>query len=315
MMQKQFKYLLFLAGFLLTVFTVRGQQDPQFTQYMYNMSVINPGYATSEIDVLNFGALYRAQWVGSTGGPVTGSFFAHIPLNEKIEIGGTIVHDEIGDVVKETNVYADFAYIIDINETNKISFGVKAGATFFSTVFDGFIYSDPLPDPAFANNISQVFPNIGVGAFYYGENYYLGLSSPNLLKTKHLEDESGIVSTGVEEIHYFFTGGYVFDLNEDIKFKPAFMMKSAMGAPVSFDFTTNFLFYNYLEIGAAYRWDDSVGALFNFRLSPSLRVGYAYDYTISNLGRFNSGSHEIILLFDLDKSKNKKGYDKSPRFF
>lgn len=315
MMQKRFKYLLVHIGILLTAFSVHGQQDPQFTQYMYNMSVINPGYATSDLDILNFGVLYRAQWVGSTGGPTTGSFFAHVPLNEKIEVGGTIVHDQIGDVVKETNVYADFAYNITINETNKISFGVKAGATFFNTVFDGFIYSDPLPDPTFANNISQVFPNIGVGAFYYGENYYLGLSSPNLLRTKHLEDESGIVATGVEEIHYFFTGGYVFDINDDIKFKPAFMMKSAIGAPASFDITTNFLLYNKVEVGAAYRWDDSVGALFNFRISNALRVGYAYDYTISNLGRFNSGSHEIILLFDLDRSKNKKGYDKSPRFF
>jgi hypothetical protein len=93
------------------------------------------------------------------------------------------------------------------------------------------------------------------------------------------------------------------------------MMKSAIGAPASFDITTNFLLYNKVEVGAAYRWDDSVGALFNFRISNALRVGYAYDYTISNLGRFNSGSHEIILLFDLDRSKNKKGYDKSPRFF
>lgn len=315
MMQKRLKYFIFQVSFLLAAFSVRGQQDPQFTQYMYNMSVINPGYATSELDILNFGALYRAQWVGATGGPTTGSFFAHVPLNEKIEVGGTIVHDAIGDVVKETNVYADFAYIIPINETNKISFGVKAGATFFSTSFDGFVYSDPLPDPAFANNISQVFPNVGVGAFYYGENYYLGLSSPNLLKTKHLEDESGIVATGVEEIHYFFTGGYVFQLSENVKFKPAFMMKSAIGAPASFDFTTNFLLYDYFEIGAGYRWDDSVSGLFNIRISPAVRVGYSYDYTISNLGKFNSGSHEIILLFDLDRSKNKKGYDKSPRFF
>lgn len=315
MMQKRLKYFLFQVGFLLTVFTASGQQDPQFTQYMYNMSIINPGYATSEADVLNFGALYRAQWVGSTGGPNTGTFFAHIPINEKIEVGGSIIHDEIGDVVSETNVFLDFAYIVKINETNKISFGVKAGATFFNTNFDGFIYSDPMPDPAFANNISEVFPNIGVGAFYYGENYYLGLSSPNLLKTKHLENESGIVATGVEEIHYFFTGGYVFDLNENLKFKPAFMIKSAVGAPTSFDITSNFLYNNRFELGVGYRWDDSVSGLFNIRVSPAVRVGYAYDYTLSNLGKFNSGSHELILLFDLDRSKNKKGYDISPRFF
>lgn len=291
------------------------QQDPQYTQYMYNMSVLNPAYATDNPDVINFGALYRAQWVGSEGGPTTGTFFAHSPIAKKVEMGFSLIHDQIGDVVKQTNAFVDFAYVLKLNEKQKLSFGIKAGATFFSTNFNGFVYSDELPDPAFAENLSRVFPNVGVGTFYFGENYYLGLSSPNLLRTKHLERENGIIATGVEEIHYFFTGGYVFNLNDNLKFKPAFMSKVVTGAPMSLDLTGNFLINNVFEIGAGYRWDDSVSGLVNFKVSPSVRIGYAYDYTLSNLGRFNSGSHEIMILFDLNKKGSINGYDKSPRFF
>jgi len=149
------KYCTILVLLLLS-FQGIAQQDPQYTQYMYNMSIINPGYATDSGN-MNFGALYRAQWVGSEGGPNTGTFFAHSPLAKKVEAGLSIVHDEIGDVVKETSVYADFAYVLKVNEKSKISFGIKAGATFFSTNFDGFIYSDELPDPAFATTRARYF--------------------------------------------------------------------------------------------------------------------------------------------------------------
>lgn len=303
---------------LLIFMQIKAQQDPQYTQYMYNMSMVNPAYATDSGNI-NFGALYRAQWVGSEGGPTTGTFFAHSPLAKKVEAGLSIIHDEIGDVVKESSVFADFAYVLKINETNKLSFGLKAGATFFSTNFNGFIYSDELPDPAFANNLSKVFPNVGVGTFYFGENYYVGLSSPNLLTTKHLERQDGVLMTGVETIHYFLTGGYVFNLNENLKFKPAFMARSASGVPLAIDITSNFLINNKVELGVGYRVGDAVSGLANFRVTPDLRIGYAYDYTLSNLGRFSSGSHEIMVLFDISKNKDKKddskGYDKSPRFF
>lgn len=303
-----------LAFFALIVGSFAfAQQDSQYTQYMYNMSVINPGYATDNTDLINLGLLYRAQWVGSVGGPSTGSFFAHGTLGRRMEGGISVVHDQIGDVVKETNLYADFAYIIPVNEHTKLSFGIKAGATFYSTNFNGFVYSDPLPDAAFENNLSKTFPNIGVGAFYFGQKFYLGLSAPNLLKSKHLDNNSGIVTTGTEEIHYFLTGGYVFNLNDHLKLKPAFMTKAVSGAPLSIDLTTNVLINNMFELGIGYRWDDSISGLVNFRIIENLRIGYAYDYTLSNLGRFNSGSHEIIILFDINKLG--KGYDKSPRFF
>lgn len=287
-----------------------------YTHYMYNMSVINPAYATDNEGVINIGGLYRTQWVGAVGAPKTANVFVHSPIAKRVEAGISVVSDEIGDVVKENNIYADFAYVLPLSESTKLSFGVKAGMTFFDADFNGFQYSDATPDPAFAENIHQFFPNVGVGAYYFGEKYYVGLSAPNLLKTKHLEHQDAISTIGVEEIHYFLTGGYVFDLSDRLKFKPAFMAKGVNGAPLSLDVTANMLFNNFFEAGVGYRHDDSVSGLVNFYITPSLRLGYSYDYTLTNMGEYNSGTHEVFVLFDLGSSNGKgKGYDKSPRFF
>ena len=222
-----------LAAICLLTGLVRAQQDPQFTHYMYNMSVVNPAYATDNMGVIAVGGLYRTQWVGAVGAPKTATVFAHAPITKRIEVGLSVVSDEIGDVVKENNLYADFAYVVPVSPKNKISFGLKGGFTFFDADFNGFQYSDTDPDPAFANNIHRTFPNIGVGTYFFSDKYYLGLSAPNLLKTKHLEYQDAISSIGVEEIHYFLTGGYVFELNDRLKFKPAFMAKAVSGAPIS----------------------------------------------------------------------------------
>ena len=317
MKHRKIKFLIILMVVLFSII-VRGQQDPQFTHYIYNMSVINPAYATDNPDVMNIGGLYRSQWVGAVGGPVTGTFFAHKPLSKRVEMGVSFVHDEIGDVVNENNVYVDFAYVLPLSEKTKLSFGAKGGATFFDTNFNGFVYTDPLPDPAFQNNISKVFPNIGAGMYLFGDNYYAGISVPNLLMTKHLERQSGITTTGVEAMHYFITGGYVFTFNgnDNFKLKPAFMAKAVSGAPLSLDITANALINNFFEFGVGYRKGDAVSGLVNFYVTPTLRIGYSYDYTLTNLSKFNSGSHEVFVLFDLDFGKlSGKGYDKSPRFF
>lgn len=314
MRQSILKYLGFI-GLSLTATVGRAQQDPQVTHYMYNMSVINPAYATDNEGVLNVGGLYRTQWVGAVGAPKTANVFAHMPVGKRVEMGVSFINDAIGDVVNENNIYVDFAYVIPVSETNKLSFGVKGGLTLFDVNFNGFKYTDESIDNSFVNT-NKTMPNVGAGTFFFGENYYLGFSVPNLLTTKHIERKDGIQSTGVEAIHYFFTGGYIFDLSESTRFKPAFMAKGVSGAPLSLDFTANFLFNNRFELGGAYRWDDSVAGLANFYVTPNLRVGYSYDYTLSNLGKYNSGTHEIFVLFDLDLSNlSSKGYDKSPRFF
>ena len=297
------------------------QQDAQYTQYMYNMSVINPGYATSELGVINMGGIYRSQWVSAEGGPRTGSFFGHAPIKDNMELGITFINDQIGEgIVNENTIAADFAYVLTLSESIKLSLGVKAGLNMFNTNFSGLTLPDGTLvgansiDPAF-NNIKQTFFNIGSGAFLFSKNAYLGISVPNFLPNKHLKESSGLNAVGVDEVHFFFTGGYVFTLTDNLKFKPAAMLKAVEGAPLSVDLTGNFLIFNRLDVGAAYRIDDSVSGLIGFRITPSLRIGYAYDHTLSNLGTYNTGSHEIMLLFNLGLENLSKGYEKSPRFF
>ena len=309
------KTLLFL-NFFFIIIKISAQQDPQYTQYMYNMSVVNPAYATGIASTLSLGSLYRTQWVGAVGAPKTLTLFAHMPVNKKVEVGFSLISDDIGDgAKKEDNFFADFAYLLEFNNNHKLSFGLKAGFTSIKTNFNGFIFEsgDASTDLAFSENLNNIRPNIGAGAFYFTDKYYIGLSTPNLLASRHIEQRSGIYSFGSENIHAFLTGGYVFTLSDTFKFKPSFMSKYVEGAPISLDLSANILYNEQFEFGAAYRFGDAVSAMMNVKATPSIRVGYAYDYNISNFGQFNSGTHEIFVLFNLDFSG--KGYDKSPRFF
>jgi type IX secretion system PorP/SprF family membrane protein len=280
---------------------------------MYNMSVVNPAYATGTQAMLDVGILYRTQWVGMTGAPKTMTLFGHMPLNKKVEMGFSLISDDIGDgAKKENNFYADFAYVLQFNNNHKLSLGLKAGITSLQTNFNGFKFESTSPDFAFESR-DFIKPNVGMGAYYFTDEYYVGLSAPNLLNSKHVEKRAGISDYGSENIHAFLTGGYVFTLSDSFRLKPAFMSKFVKGATVTLDLSANVLYNDKFEFGASYRFGDSVSALMNIKATPNIRIGYAYDHTISNLGQFNSGTHEVFVLFNLDLLS--KGYDKSPRFF
>jgi type IX secretion system PorP/SprF family membrane protein len=310
------KKIVLLVSFFFSIINVFAQQDPQYTHYMYNMNVVNPGYATGTSSSLNLGSLYRTQWLGSVGGPETLTLFAHAPLNKKVEVGLSMISDDIGDgAKKENNFYADVAYVLQLEGNHKFSFGLKAGVTTLQSNFNGFRLESGNADTdlAFAKDVNVTTPNIGVGAFYFTDRYYIGLSVPNLLPSTHIEETSGINAIGSENIHAFFTAGYVFKISDAFKLKPAFMTKFVPGAPLALDLTANVLYNNKFELGVAYRLKDAISALTAINVTKNIKVGYAYDYTLSNLGQFNSGSHEIFVLFNFDLIS--KGYDKSPRFF
>ncbi|MEZ0007494.1 type IX secretion system PorP/SprF family membrane protein [Flavobacterium sp. 28YEA47A] len=309
------KKILFTALITLSVFVdVEAQQDPHYTQYMYNMNVINPAYAGSK-ENLSFGLLYRQQWEGIEDAPRTFTFSGHSPAGKNVGLGLSVISDEIGPV-KEQNVYGDFSYTLNLGGEHRLALGIKAGATFQKIG----LFSDingTLPDPsdeAFSQDSNNTFFNIGTGFFYYTNNYYIALSVPNMLKSKHLNvrRDGQERHYGEETQHYFLTGGYVFQLTDNIKFKPFTMIKSAFNAPVSFDVSTNFLFNEKFEIGATYRLDDSFGGMVNYAITPNLRIGYAYDRIISDLKVTTPASHEVILLFDLNFPKK---VSRSPRYF
>jgi len=291
---------------LLIATQVYGQQDPQYTQYMYNMNVINPAYAGSK-ENLSFGLLYRTQWTGIEGAPQTGTFFGHLPVGDKVGVGLSVISDNVGPV-NETNAYADFSYTLQLGGEHRLAFGVKAGATFHDIGLADIDLIDE-GDPFF-QNINSTTPNIGAGFFYYTDNYYFAASVPNILNSVHLDADGN--KLGSEEAHYFVTGGYVFQLSPNTKLKPSFLVKSEFSSPTSFDVNLNALFFEKFELGASYRLDDSFSGLVNFALTPSVRIGYAYDSVTSDIKRYAPASHEIILLFDLNFSRK---VSRSPRYF
>lgn len=306
-MKKLYLSLLVAA---LGLLDVHAQQDPHYTQYMYNMSVVNPAYAGSK-DAVSTGLLYRQQWQGMEGAPKTGTFFAHAPVGNNLGLGLSFISDKLGPV-EENNAYADVSYTLNLGGDHKLAFGMKAGATFHKVGLNSQVspYLLDADDPAFAQDISNTYFNLGAGMFYYTEKYYVGFSVPNMLKAKHLNYDGR--HFGDEVSHYFATAGYVFDINADFKLKPHVMLKSAFDAPTSFDASLNALFMERFEIGATYRLDDSFGGMVNFNITPSLKVGYAYDHVTSDIRKVAKASHEFILLYDFNLYKKASS---SPRFF
>jgi type IX secretion system PorP/SprF family membrane protein len=304
--------LLVLLIVMLMFFTdVFSQQDPQYTQYMYNMNVVNPAYAGSR-GTLSLGLLARTQWTNVTGGPKTVTFSGDAPIGRRVGIGLSVISDKIGPV-QEQNLYVDVSYTINTSDEGRLAFGLKGGVT----LQDIDLLSITLPqdpnDPLFEDNVNEVYPNFGAGIYYYTDKFYVGLSVPNILKSTHFERSGGIITEASEEMHAFLTAGYVFGLSPTLKFKPSLMFKGVLGAPVSIDINANFLLYNRLELGVSYRVEDSLSALINFAVTPDFRIGFAYDYTISEFSNINpGGTYEAILLYDIDFSKKNL---KSPRFF
>ena len=300
---KKFKLLIGIFVLISSISTVFAQQDPQYTQYMYSMNILNPAYAGSR-GVTSIGLLGRTQWVGVDGAPQTATLSINGPVGKNVGLGFSVIHDEIGPV-KEDNAYVDFSYTLNLSEEDKFAFGIKAGATFLNVREFRTVDSDPLNVP-----VSLVAPNFGVGLMYYNDRFYAGLSVPNFIESRYLDTKNGISSSASEKTHYFLTSGYVFDLDENLKLKPSTMLKAAPGAPLSIDLSLNLLIQEKVELGLSHRLDDSISGMVGFQVSQDLRIWYAYDYTTTNFGVFNSGSHEIMILFDLNKKKIK-----SPRFF
>ena len=305
---QQFKCIIILLLTALCSNTVIAQQDPQYTQYMYNPININPGYAGSR-GVTSFFALHRAQWVGLEGAPVTNSVSVNAPVGRNVGLGISFVNDKIGPT--DTNlISADFSYTIPVNDYYKLGLGIKGSLQLFNVDFTKLNIYDP-NDPRFQTNIkNEITPNIGAGAYLYSENTYFGLSVPHILETEHYEHNE--ISVAKERFHVYAMGGHVFDLAYNWKLKPAALAKIVEGAPLQLDLTANVLYNDKFTLGLAYRWDAAVSVLAGFQITNSLFIGYTYDTETTQLADYNSGSHELFLRFELFKKYEKV---MNPRFF
>ncbi|UTN02774.1 type IX secretion system membrane protein PorP/SprF [Flavobacterium bizetiae] len=294
---------------MLSVFGVAAQQDPQYTQYMYNTLSVNSAYAGS-LGHLAITGIYRTQWVGLEGAPNTQSFSLDTPIAKNLGLGLSVVSEEIGPS-EEQYVDANFSYTIQSGLTHKLSFGIKGGGRVIN--IDWTKGSHREPDVQFRENITNKFlPVVGAGLYWHGERDYIGIAVPNFMTRERYNYDDIADDLVNERMHVYLIGGIVFDLSAHTKFKPAVLVKYVAGAPLIADFSANFMFNNAFTLGASYRTGDSVSALASLQITPQFNVGYAYDYTTTELQTYNSGTHEIMLRFEL--VSRKKGL-KSPRFF
>jgi type IX secretion system PorP/SprF family membrane protein len=308
-------YVIIISLTLLFVsFISNAQQDPQYTQYMYNTQVVNPAYAGS-MEALSLGLLYRSQWVGLDGAPKNFTFTGHTPVGySNVGLGLSLVRDEIGPS-EETYANIDVSYTLQTSDRGKLAFGLKTGASFLNVDFTKLNIADQ--GDVFENNIdNKVNLQLGAGVYYYTDKFYAGLSVPNFIESKHFDEASienaDISAISTERLHYFFITGYVFDISENVKFKPAVLTKLVTGSPLQIDGSANFLFYERFTLGAAYRWSAAWSALVGFQITDSIMLGFAYDRETTDLARFNDGSYEVYLRFDIFKNKDKIH---TPRFF
>jgi type IX secretion system PorP/SprF family membrane protein len=300
------KILIF--ALMLTCYSGFAQQDAQYTQYMYNTININPAYAGSR-GVMSVFGLHRTQWVGLDGAPTTNTFSLNTPINNSnLGVGFSLVNDRIGPTSDNT-ISADISYTIPMNEVYKLSFGVKASGNIFNLDTEKLTPSQA-NDPNLQNFNNEFSPNFGAGVYLHSDKLYLGLSVPNFLQDSKYNDNE--VAVFQERMNFYFIGGYVFDVSPSIKFKPAFLTKMVTGSPLQVDASANFLFFDKFMLGGAYRWDAAVSALAGFQVTDGLFIGYSYDMETTQLRRYNSGSHEVFLRFELF---NKVSKMVSPRFF
>ena len=284
------------------------QQNAQFTQYMYNTININPAYAGSR-GALSIFALHRTQWVGLDGAPVTNAVSVNTPFNgTNLGLGVSLVNDRIGPT-DENTFSADLSYTIHTSETFKLSFGIKATANLFDLDVSKL---DPVnsSDPTLQNMKSKFSPNIGAGVYLHSDKAYVGLSVPNFIETNRYNDnEVGIFK---ERMHYYLITGYVFDLGDSVKFKPALLSKIVEGVPLQVDVSGNFMINDKFVVGVAYRWSAALSAMVGFQVSDCLHIGYGYDKETTNLDNYNSGSHEIFIRYEIFNNISKMT---TPRFF
>lgn len=311
-MKKLTIILIVLLGYFFDTNEAQAQQDPMYTQYMFNQLVLNPAYAGSK-DRFSAMLLYRTQWVGFEGAPKTTTFSAHAPfLHQSMAIGGTFVNDEIG-IAHNLYFTGYYAYRLKLTELLRLSFGLSAELKRQQMSWTQSSPLFPLDPNLPAGDQSKSLPNFGFGMYMDHDNYYIGLTAPRIVENK-LDFTNGIgsiESSAKQRRHLYLMGGFIMDVSKDVKFKPAALIKYTDNAPFEFDLNLSALFAERIWLGMTFRTGDSFDVIAQFVLD-NMRIGYAYDYSLTKLQQFNNGSHEIMISIEIDKKS--KGVH-HPRYF
>jgi len=312
-------FLLFFASVLFCSVNCYSQQDIQYSMYTYNGLYLNPAYAGSH-DALNATAVYRTQWVNVPGAPESASVAIHSPLqNDKLALGLIYTYDQIG-VTKTNSVDASFAYRAPIgrNKDIRLCVGLAAGFENYYANFNNIALTDP-NDQQFTGTQNRWLPDAQVGIYVYGHKFFAGAAlshifSNNLTGLPYAFETSPLVAHQYYNVNV--NAGYVLDISPKVKFLPSVLFKYVpVHAPFTFDFNATFVFIDRIWVGAAYRLNDSYNFMVSAYVTKSLRIGYAYDLTVSTLNSFTSGSHELLVGVDFAVLKGKLSSPKRVIYF
>jgi len=293
----------FCTSLLLMALSMAFSQSfTQFSQYIHSQGILNPAYTGTKNAICGV-LLYRDQWIGIEGSPKSMAFNIHAPVRSKnIGIGLSVINEQIG-MKRITDIDAAFSYIIKTGKQNHLSFGLQAGINSYSFFKSEALLSDPEPDPFFSGaNESYLLPDFGFGSYYYTNRLFIGLSLPKLLSNEFDINENKL-KTGkfsFKEQHIYLYSGYVFKVKNNTLFKPSVLTKYIYGAPVQFDISANFLLKKLAWIGLGYRTGAAMILYTDFKITDYLNMGYSYDFVLSNLGHYTSGTHEIRLTYNYD---------------
>lgn len=287
---------------LLVSIISQGQQDPMYTQYNFNTQTINPAYAGTW-ENLGFVVLGRHQWVGMDGAPRTYTFSMQTDMkNENVGLGLNVISDKIGRE-QRLSIFGDYSYRLRVSDKSYLRLGLKYGITSYHNNLSDYQQYPGEVDPFSQGEIDVRFmPNFGIGAFLYSKDYYIGLSIPKIIENE-FKDNYNNYSVQSEMRNFFLIAGYVFNISEDVKFKPTFLTKVSFGAPVEFDFTASFLLREKIWLGAMYRTGDSFGFIAQWIFDRKLRIGYSIDFTTTKLQQFHNGTHEIMVSYEIGLKK------------
>jgi len=283
------------------------QQDPLYSQNQFNQSMINPAY-TGVNNVLNATVIGRRQWVGLEGAPKTSIVNISSSLfNNKVGLGLIALDDRFG-VNKNTELQLLYAYRIDLLNGKSFSFGLQTGYINYSYDYDQLTLEQDDQVLTLADgNITRF--NVGAGAYYRTNDFYLGLSIPRMLNTN--VNENGVNST-IYRRHLYISGGYVFDMSTSMKFKPSAVLKVVEGQPLSIDLNASLLLMETLWVGASIRNFNAIGLNSQFEINDQIRLGYSFEYPLNAMGGIVFSTHELMISFDIEMLR---GQINGPRYF
>jgi type IX secretion system PorP/SprF family membrane protein len=290
--------------------SIFGQQLPLFSGYMFNTLELNPAYAGFR-NSLNVSTMFRKQWTGFKTAPQSTFLSLDMPIsNKRVGVGLKLVDDR-DEITKTLGVQAVYSFKIPTGPYSTLALGLQGGTYHFKTDYTKMDLID-LNDPSFSQNVNTTRLNFGTGIFFNTDKFYASLSSPNLVRNNlNKANNTGAFNDLKQNMHIYFTSGYVFEISRDLLIKPSFLVRGVVGSPLSYDINTNLWIADMLSLGFSYRNQSAVVGIIDFKILPELRVGYAYDHSTSPLNIISKGSHEVILRYEFSFDR----ISLSPRYF